>query len=228
MNFYFSAATIYYSLTTLLFSILPFSIGELTPANASNWIFSKEVDGIRVYYRQSESSPVKELKIQFTVEAGLQPVLAVLRDIDAFPLWIYNCSEARLLDGEGSRILYYHRINFPWPLSDRDAVSLATYEQDPESGVVYSMNNAVEGEVPSQNGVVRLREMEIRWVVTPVGGNESSVDYYLRTDPGGSLPSWLINLAIDRGPIKSMQAFRALVSQKEYTDAQVEGITEFY
>ena len=220
--------SLHFLLGAAFLAFLPSPLSKSSPSVSVDWTFSKEVEGIRIYHRQSGNSQVKELKINFTVNAGLQPILAVLRDIDAFPDWIYNCAEARLLDGNGQKIIYYHRIDFPWPLSDRDAVSLATYKQDPQTGIVYSVNRAMEGLVPDQDGVIRLSDMEIRWVVTPVETGESKVDYYLRTDPGGSLPAWLINLAIDKGPVKSMKAFRDLVSKEKYTRAQVDGIVEFF
>ena len=214
-------------LLVLMWVIPDSSLGHVT-LDDTRWVLSREVDGIQVYHRQLEGSPLKELRITFSVEAGLLPILGVLRDIDAFPEWIFHCRESRLIEGSGSEIVYYHRIDFPWPLADRDAVSFATYQQDPRTGIVHSLNRALSGTLPPQDGAIRLEDMEIRWTITPTAPGQSDVVYYLRTDPAGSLPAWLINLAIDKGPVKSMQAFRDMVQRPEYASATAEGVEEYY
>lgn len=207
--------------------LLPLFATFSPPADPDTWEFQKEVEGIEVYFRESEGSPIKELKISFTVEASLSTIIAVLKDIDAFPEWIYKCKEAELLEGGGPAVLYYNLIDFPWPLSDRDAVCYATYEQDPKTGVIKTRNVAKRGHLPKKNGVVRLQTMEISWTITPEGPKKSHIDYYLQSDPGGSLPNWLINLALDRGPVKSMQAFRKMLKKPAYQNKAIAGVQNF-
>ena len=199
------------------------SLFPLFFSSSGEWQFKKEDAGIKVYWRESDEHRIREIRITFEVEAGLNAVMAVLKDVDAFPEWIYKCSETRLLSRD-SGTLYYSVMDFPWPLTDRDAISYARFEQDPHTKVIRSLNTALPNALERHPDRIRLETMRIQWVITPLTTHRSSIEYQLQTDPGGSLPAWLVNMAIDSGPTKSMKAFRKLTQRASYRSAQVPGV----
>ena len=211
------------------------SVFTMAPSHTSNtekveevWEFKKESEGIKVYYRESKASNVKELKITFNVDASLNTMMAVLKDIPAFTEWIYKCEEPRFIKKVSDKeIYYYNKINFPWPLSDRDAIAKSTVSQDPATKVIRTHNVAIPDLEPENKGVVRIQNLDIQWIITPIDATTSHVDYFLLADPGGSLPKWLINMAIEKGPLKSMKAFREMVKKEKYQGIKIEGIMDF-
>jgi hypothetical protein len=38
----------------------------------------------------------------------------------------------------------------------------------------------------------------------------------LNSEPGGNIPDWLVNLAIDEGPIQTIKAFLSLLDAAKY------------
>ncbi len=188
----------------------------------SEWTLKKEVDGIKVYYREAADSPIKELKITFDVNTSLSGFMAAITDTEAYTKWIYKLSHAEVLDYiSPSEIVYYYEMDFPWPLSDRDGITKTYFRQDPNSKVIYASNSIVEGYLPPKPGIVRLEITSVDWILTPVANQKISVEYYLSSDPGGSIPAWLVNWALDRGPVKSIKALKSMAEGEKYRLAQL-------
>ncbi len=186
-------------------------------AQENGWELKKEEDGIKVFFKESDQSKIKELRITFSVKSSLNTMIAVLKDIEAFPEWIFKCEEARMVEKISEKELYYYStMNFPWPLTDRDAISYSTFRQDPVTKTIYTENIAAPAKEPERKDMVRIETMEIRWKIVPKKDGTVLVDYFLLSDPGGSIPAWLINFAIDRGPVQSMKAFREMLNLEKY------------
>ena len=55
----------------------------------------------------------------------------------------------------------------------------------------------------------------ILWRVTQGTNNKLKVDYTFSLDPGGSLPSWLVNATMAIGPYNSFMKLRELLKSKK-------------
>ncbi len=53
-----------------------------------------------------------------------------------------------------------------------------------------------------------------------------SVEYYLYSHPGGSLPSWLVNTAVDMGPRETIKSVRNLLLEPRYQNVRLAHIRE--
>ncbi|MEM1318847.1 MAG: START domain-containing protein [Bacteroidota bacterium] len=213
----------------LLFSIL-LSFGFLphTATKGIEWEFKKEKSGIKVYTREGVDSNIKELKITFSVEAKLNNIIALINDVEAFQNWVYRCSMSKNLKKITHFETYdYYRIDFPWPLSDRDMVGHTKLWQDPETKVVTTTTVAKTEAADEVKNFVRISDHINKWVFTPTSPNTVDILYTLRSDPGGRIPSWMINMAIDQGPVQTMLRFRDMLKGGTYKDVQVDGIENF-
>ncbi len=205
-----------------------FSPHQIYSQTEQGWELKKDVDGIKVYFRESAEGPIKELRISFDVEASLSTMVAVLKDIDAFPEWIYKCSEARVIEKKSDQEVYYYSVvDFPWPLTDRDAISYSKFYQDPKTKVIHTYNTAEPGLEPERRHKIRVKTMDIQWTIKPLSPHKAHVDYYMLSDPGGNIPSWLINFALDRGPVQSMKAYREMVKKPKYQHARLVAVQDF-
>lgn len=191
------------------------------------WKLKKNKDGLEVYVRDSESSDIKELRLVTSVKANLSAVIAVLQDIDAMGDWLYRCSEVKTLSTKaGTDVSYYAKIDFPWPLADRDFVANSNITQDPSSkAVIIKSKGALDG-MPVKKEVVRITEMDVLWKITPQSGGILKIENQLFTNPGGSLPAWLINLAIDQGPTQSIRKMIAMANSEKYKNAKLAFLSE--
>lgn len=213
---------------SILLAVLIFSLTAVSLFAQTEWELKKNVDGIRVYYRESTESDIKELKMIFDVEASLTTIMAVLNDAESFHKWIYNLKELKVLERPSDKeLVYYYEMDFPWPLYNRDAIAESSYYQDPATKIIYTKNYARPDRLPEKDGVIRLELTDVKWKITPIDENYANIEYYLLSDPGGNLPAWLVNMALDRGPVKSMQAFRALLKEDKYRQKQLAWVQDF-
>lgn len=189
------------------------------------WKHKKSEDGVEVYFRKSPDSRVNELKIKTTIDASIISVVAALRDIPAYTQWVMHCTKAEKLFAKSMvETCYYSQVDFPWPLSDRDFIAQNNLFQDPATKIVYSKLKGVPDYLPEKPGYVRIQHLKITWKITPLNTNKVAVDYHFQSDPGGNIPAWMINLAIDKGPVGSIKKLREMVQKEKYRTAIVPGI----
>ncbi|MBK8878790.1 MAG: START domain-containing protein [Haliscomenobacter sp.] len=202
---------------TLLFIAFSFALA----AQETTWKLKKSSDGIEVYYRSVPESPINELRIKTSIRASMPALLSVMRDFSRYPQWIYQCTEASRVEKVNEReFVYYGVIDFPWPLADRDFVARSRITQNPETGVVHIEVKGIPGYKPLVKDRVRIPVMQYQWTLTP-GNGVLTVDYQLRSDPGGSLPAWAINLGLDQGPVQTIKNLRQLAMKNSGNSANL-------
>lgn len=206
-------------------AMLAYFSSPLSAQKADDWILKSEKDGIKVYYRQT--GDVHELKLVTQIRASLSGVVHLFDDVPTYPKWGYRLAESRLVKRISDTEMYYYvRIDFPWPLSDRDLIMHTHLKQDLQTRTLTSTSTAAPDMLPEKEGVVRIRKAHSKWVITPAAPGLLSAEYYLYSNPGGSLPDWLINLAVDVGPRESMQKMRALLLDWRYQNVRLAHIRE--
>ncbi len=200
---------------------------EMPPPVVENpWVFKHEKAGIRVFYRDNGSG-IYELRLLTKVDASLHAVAALLTDVPSYTKWCYKTSEAWPVRESGSQsTIYYVVSDFPWPLDDRDVVLDSHIKQDPASKALIGESKAIEGQIEPRKNCVRMATTDIRWVCNKTSDGLVDIEYTLRSDPGGQLPNWLVNMAIDFGPVETMKAFKKLVAEPKYRDAKVDFVVD--
>jgi len=98
--------------------------------------------------------------------------------------------------------------------------------QDKDSGIVYTTSKASADKYPSKENFIRIRSFDSSYKLTPIEGGIIEIEYYMRVDPGGILPNWLINLAVTKGPINTIKSLFELIETQKYRDSQVSNIIE--
>lgn len=202
-----------------------FTVAWAQPEGA--WELKKDKKGIKVYVRDSPDSPIKQLKMKFTVEASMSAIVLLLQDVAAIPAWVYRCPEAyHLKKINNSEEIYYNRMDFPWPLDDRDLIVKNILVQDPVTKVIRSESFNEPTYIPEKDGLVRIPKLHLWWEFTPRGNGIVDVEYFLSSDPGGMIPAWMINMAIDQGPSQTIKEFRKILKEPKYRDARLDFISE--
>jgi len=208
--------------------ILILICGFLMPAhtqNAGDWIFKNEKSGVKVYYRKT--SDVYELKLITSIKSSLSGLILLLSEVENYPKWGYKVAESKQLsETSETESVYYSKLDFPWPLDDRDIVMRNRIQQDPATGKIIATSVAVPAYTPEKVGVVRIQNAKTTWTIVPGTGGWLYVEYYIYSDPGGSLPDWLVNMAIDVGPRETISNIREFIVQPKYQNAKLAYIKE--
>ncbi len=193
----------------------------------TDWKLKKEVEDLQVFVRKSPTSNIKEIKVRYIANASLSNIVAALKDIPAFPDWIYNCIEARVLERVSDlETIYYSRLAFPFPMSDRDFIAKSKLWQDPKNKNVYIKVTGDYNYLPIKKDLVRLPKLQINWHITPLTSKKAMVEYHIVSDPGGDIPDWAVNMAIDKGPVNSIKNFKEMLQKSKYRNAKLTYIQE--
>lgn len=188
--------------------------------STDGWIFKNEKNGIKVYYRKT--SDVYELKLITSIQSSMAGLVLLLSDVENYPQWGYKITEAEFIRKYSeTESVYRSRFDFPWPLDDRDIVMHNKVQQDPVSGKVTATSTATPAMASEQPDAVRIRDAKTVWTIYPGTGGWLYVEYYVYSNPGGNLPDWLVNMALDVGPRETIQHIRQHVSHPRYQAARL-------
>lgn len=203
----------------LLFIIL---LGSLHAGCQENWVLATDQDGIKVYLKNAEKTNLKMLKVTCQLPASQDAVLALLLDIPASDQWIPQSKNLRYLRRlSPTECFYYSELRMPWPVWNRDYVIQQRASQHPASKVVTVDARAVKGEVPEKEGIVRVSESRVKWVLSPLPTGKTLLLYELFTNPGGGIPAWVVNYFAKQAAIDIVKKMRELVQLPPYRDANL-------
>ena len=190
-----------------------------------SWELVKSKDNIFIYKRDAKGSALKELKVTSNFESSLSGFIALLKDINAQPSYMYSCMESRVLKSISEKdLIFYQRIKAPWPFINRDGIYHQVIEQDSATHVVTVYSNSMSEYIPAAKDFVRVPLVKSHWTIRPNKDRGIYAEYYFFGDPGGGLPAWLINMFMAEAPYKTQLKMHEVIKQKKYQEAKVDFI----
>ena len=121
----------------IMFSSYCLSFGQ-------EWVLSKDGKDLKTYYRESERSAIKELKIVTTINAPAIEIFNLLNEIDLYDDWVYRTTEAKLVREYNDKSLqYYAVVDFPWPFDDREMYIISHYKISADKKLITTNSKAV-------------------------------------------------------------------------------------
>ncbi len=175
------------------------SLGLLGSSLASPALAERSVvrveDGITV---EQETEPGRALPIligSVKMDTTVEQIADWVTAVDTYVEWQHNCEEARVLPQPDGTSLTYNRIGSPWPVSDRDVVLRTTRTKLGNGALRLEFTSTDDAKLPVPSGVVRMPRLLGSYLLTPADGGGTHVVYTVDSDPGGSLPAWLVRQA---------------------------------
>lgn len=177
-----------------------FLAGSLDPARAQ----APAADpAVTVETRAVAGRDVKEVRAKGVVDAPPHVVRAVIADVEGYPAFMPYVKESRLLGREpAGDVLNYQRLSFGVPLvSDRQYVIriVERWYRGGAGRLSYVFTWRLESGLPADAAADAVVVPVDRgyWDLSPHqgSGSRTAVRYCVFTDPGGSLPKWLVPLA---------------------------------
>ncbi len=197
-----------------------------TAFSQTNWQFKKEEDGIKVYTAKTPNSNFKTVKIEFNINTRQSQLVAYLMDVSKQNEWVYANKKAVLLKKiNPNQIVFYAVVSMPWPIANRDYVSHITFTH-PDAKTLKIDAITESGLMPEKAELIRVRYSEAHWMVSAISRDVQHVVYTVQFDPGGTLPAWLVNLFLAKGPIQTFQKLREGVNKPEFKNATVDFIKD--
>lgn len=188
----------------------------------ADWILKEKKEGISIYFRSVPNSDLKELKMSSTAKTTFSTFINVIENKADWMGGNFKVIPLSIKNGNAN----YNRttIDFPFPLSDRDLISFAVIKQDPETKEVSIISKGDPKIYPEQKGYVRMPNFTAKWILKPLNNGELKLDYYLRSNPGGSIPTWVTNMLLDYGPFRTFQTVKEQLTKDKYKNRPYPGI----
>ncbi len=195
------------------------NVSAFAQAN-SDWVLKNDKDNVKVFYKKT--ADIQEIKLVTSLKTTLSGLVDLLSEVNNYPTWGYKIMESRLLKRvSDTEMFYYTRLDFPWPLADRDLVMHTVLKQEANSRRIISTSVAVPNYLPQVPDVVRIADAHTQWTLVPGNDGWVYVEYFLHTNPGGNIPDWAVNMAIDVGPRETIKGLRNLLPKTRYQAARL-------
>lgn len=202
------------TVVTAILAFIVFCVPVIFVYAQPNWKLTKEKDGIRVFQRDIKSSDFKAIRVECTLPGNFDKLIAIINNVNNYRDWVYNNKAASLLKRINPYEFYYYTEAYlPWPLDNRDAVMHTTISKDSLNRFLKINSTAVPNYTAQKTGKVRIKKSNINWYVTRPSSNTIQIVYTFETDPGGSVPSWLVNSFADKGPYESFKKLGELLKK---------------
>ena len=201
------------------------SATSLLTLNAQDWNLYKDYDGIEVYTRKVDGFAIKDVRIRTKLQTSMHELIAALEDFELQDSWVKNTNESRKIEQiTPTHYFFYIGTDFPFPAKDRDAVIEYKRSLDAEKNYVFIEYKAHPDRMPKDSDYIRMPSLDATYTLTPLEEGWIDVDYFIRADIGGSIPNWIINMAISKGPKDTMVALKKVLASGQYAGAQVSGL----
>lgn len=181
------------------------------PAWGQGWQLQTGEAGILLWTRAHPPGTFLALRLEMNVAAPPSALLAVLRDTARHQEWLPQSLEVRVLTKPApDEDLVYTRLSAPWPVQERELITHSRLRRNADCSLQLTVWAAPDA-LPPHPGRVRIRASEGRWEALPQLNGTTLVRLETYTNPGDSLPSWLINPIATQAALDSFRAIRRLM-----------------
>lgn len=186
-----------------LFAVLSILLFIITGVKAQdNWELRRNENGISIYSRRLDK--IVELRLLTEFNTTSDNLIAQLENIPNYVNWVYGNKRTGIIKKISDHdIIYFTEAHLPWPIADRDLVVELTITPATATTPLIIIAKSIQGILPPKPHFIRIPYSVATWRVTPISSNKLKIDYTFSLDPGGSIPSWLVNMTITTGPYKS-------------------------
>jgi hypothetical protein len=182
------------------------------------WKLAKEDDGINVYTRPVPGSAANEFKGIADIDAPIEVIHEVFKDIPSFTQWYGFCKEIKQLqqDSENHRVIYFV-LKTTGPVKDRDMVVDTLDNFDRQAGrLTVVMTGVKEDIVPRQDKYVRMTDINGTYLITRTDPDKTHVIYTVKADPAGYIPAFISNILQKDQPFLTLKGLREMVKKDVY------------
>lgn len=170
--------------------------------SGAKWELLVETLGISIYRQLDQQTGLYEYKVFGVLEDCSPELLAdVYMDLDYRKQWDEYVKELYEKECNGEAVVYWE-VKYPFPMSNRDYVYVRQRRELDFEGkkvlVILAWSTSVL-QFPEKSGVIRVKQYKQSLAIQSDGKKGSKVFMCYFDNPGGQIPSWLINWAAKSG-----------------------------
>uniref|UniRef100_A0A8C2YRI4 Phosphatidylcholine transfer protein n=1 Tax=Chinchilla lanigera TaxID=34839 RepID=A0A8C2YRI4_CHILA len=168
----------------------------------ADWELLVNASGLSVYRLLDKQTGLYEYKVFGILKDCLPALLMdVYMDLDYRKQWDQYVKEICEKECNGETVTYWE-VKYPFPMSNRDYVYIRQrrdLDVDGRKFYVVLAESICLPEFPEKSGVIRVNEYKQKLAIASDGKGGSKVFMYHFDNPGGQIPSWLINWVAKSG-----------------------------
>ena len=211
---------VFQGLMSILLAGSPTAFTAEESTNTGNdWKLSAREKDVAIYSRLRPGSSLKEFKAVGPIDASAHSVSAVIDDFQNYPKFMPYTTECHVIRRDGDSIVGYQRLS-PKICADRDYTLRVWKKSWPTAdGLVFMSHWSPANELgpPEKKDVVRVKICEGKWLLEPEGAIKTRATYFIYTDTGGYIPSFIANRVSLTGITRLFAAIRKRVKDPRYT-----------
>jgi len=194
----------------------------------SDWKLIKSCDNdIKAYVKKMPESKINRVKIETVIEASLSELVALLKDAENHHNWVFLNERSEIIDEESNfKWRYYGYTKTPWPVSDRDFYTDVWLNQNETDYSVTLTSHAIPDLFPVTKDCIRIPYIYSIWTLNPIGNGSVHILFELEVDVGGSIPTWLTNMAVTKGPVNTINGLIEELNTNKYKNFKLDYIKE--
>ena len=181
-----------------------------TAAGATEWRKIDEKNGITSYLGSIPGEPIHAARGVVTVDLSACQLVSFYAAEGLATSWVDMLVDYEVVELGPHRSLVWQRFDMPWPVTDRDFLLEVSVTRPADRTVRVSLRSTTDPRFPPPSDpgdLVRGRMTPSTWTFSQVAPGRSTVDMRGHADPGGSFPSWLVNLIQKTFPYNTLSAF---------------------
>lgn len=190
-------------------------LSSVCATTALAWDEVTDDDGVKVFRREKAGSDVKEFKAVATLPANIDTVMAAISDVEKYPKIMPPTASVKTLSRDGRTQVFHFVVNPP-VISKRDYCATIT---SAKTGSGYRVDwKQITTNCPEIDGIVRMVSNVGSWSLAPGADAASTVvTYQVHADPGGSLPTFMVNRATTKTVLEVFGSLKSAVKLAAYT-----------
>ena len=172
----------------------------------SDWNLKKKSSGIEVYTRSIQGSDFDEFKgVTVLSDVTLIEVLNIILDVKNYNNLFPECMNPRILKQNGKWYdIHYILTKGPLMLKNRDSIfeQVTVVDQNGKHALIHL--KILPDYIAENENMVRVRIGSGFWDLKEDDRKNVTVTYQFHGEPGGDVPSWLVNRFVVAQPYQTL------------------------
>lgn len=187
--------------------------------DTAGWELAAKHEGMSIFSRKRADSNVHEMKAVGILDAAPLDVWSALRDYANYKSTMPYTTESKVLSvEEGGKVTYFYSVVDAPIVDKRDYVIKLLDESDWQDGKGFLLVTWATWDKgpPERKGFIRVKINDGFWKLEPrEDGKKTYATYFVHTDPGGLIPTWVANKANSMAVPDVFKAIKKVIAKSK-------------
>ncbi|XP_065665157.1 phosphatidylcholine transfer protein isoform X3 [Hydra vulgaris] len=176
------------------------ALNELDNPILENYELYVQFSDVKIYRKIEETSGLYEYKVIGIINCDTETCQKVYMDLEYRKHWDTYVKELQEICCNDFSVIYWN-VNFPFPLANRDYTYIRECKRvdigEKQTWIILAQSYRTES-IPPKPKIVRVENYR-QFLIIQEHESKTRVFMHYFDNPGGSIPTWLINWAAKKG-----------------------------